>query len=165
MKRYLFALAGFLALAGVAHAQKVYKCTDANGTTVFSKYECGKDAKEIDTTAANKHGQVADAVRDISVEASCRGAVDAAYAQYAGQITQAQNEIDDEYRSMRYSRNNLAGATRDNAISQRIAALEQRKTTLIDERDKRVAAANEKCDADRRAEAERRGLQTAGSGR
>lgn len=28
-------------------AQSVYKCTDANGTVVFSKYPCGKDAKEI----------------------------------------------------------------------------------------------------------------------
>ena len=143
--------------SAAAHAQKVYKCVDANGTTVFSPTPCGPAAKEIDTTAAaHQGGESSDAVRDISLGSQCKNRADAVYAQFGGPLAAVQREINDERDSMRYSRNNLAGATRDNAISRRIAALEGRKTTLMDEQNAALVAADQACAADQEAEAKRR---------
>src|SRR5438105_3840090 len=39
--------------ASAAHAEKkIYKCTDANGSSVFSPYPCGAGAQEITLDAA-----------------------------------------------------------------------------------------------------------------
>jgi hypothetical protein len=65
-------------------------------------------------------------------------------------MSDVQQQIDSLRFAMRRSNNNLAGATRDNAIEQHIAALEARNTSLLEQRDRRATVVLDQCNADLR---------------
>src|ERR1700739_2104804 len=75
--------ASLLSLVSAAYAErKVYKCTDGNGTVVFSSQPCGADAKEIavdpgssKVPATTTSGSPDHALRDIGdsvADSTCR---------------------------------------------------------------------------------------------
>ena len=143
----------------VAIAQKVYKCIDANGTAIFSKYECGKDAEEIDTTKANRRPTQTPADREAAIDTDCRDRLKAVTKDYDDQMNYVQSQIDDLRASMLRSANNIAGATRNNGIEQHISSLETRNTALMEQRSQRVIAIKQECEASRARESKATSVQ------
>lgn len=139
--------------AGQASAQKVYKCTDVNGTTIFSEHDCGKDAKIIDTTPANQHvsppssalADMSDSVALVGIDLDCGSKLRAIDSDYSIRIESVQNEIRNVRKTMGYTTNSLAGATEDEALTARLGALEGKITTLESARDMRLSATQDAC--------------------
>jgi len=154
MAGVLFRLATVAALLFVAIAapaeSKVYKCTDPNGVTIFAAKPCGDNAEEIDTSRANRRPTQSATEKQAAIDGECQAHVDAATQSYVEQMIDVQQQIDSLRIAMRRSNNNLAGATRDNAIEQHIAALEARNTSLIEQRDRRATVVLDQCNAELR---------------
>ena len=148
-----------LLFAMPVHAQKVYKCTDAGGHTVFSQYECDKDAKAImdlpkstasPTTTSDK------ALKDIASEADHSGCrIDAEkLATYPStvKIDQARAEIaaleDETHVGTRVENEVWRQGTENKIVGLRqlISQEEARNDIVRAESDKRVQAALSECD-------------------
>lgn len=151
----LFAFVGMATAQETAEKTKprigAYKCTDANGTVIFSQNPCGNDAKFIDTTSAERMATQTESDKLRGIELDCKHRMDESVKSYDLQIADTQSQIDSLRYSMRSSANNLAGATRNNAIEQHIAALEARNTAILNQRNDAVLAANRQCDAARKS--------------
>jgi hypothetical protein len=154
-------LVGMLA-AGAAHAERsVYKCTKPDGSVVFAAAPCGKDAKEVDTSGALRHGTapnlqgVSDRAAMAAIDGDCQRRSLAIEDRYRSEIDGASREMDQLRREMNYSNNNFAGATRSNGIREQITADEDRRAaSQRSEREEQAALAKE-CDEERRAELKR----------
>ncbi|RYD14031.1 MAG: DUF4124 domain-containing protein [Lysobacteraceae bacterium] len=128
---------GLLPWPSSSRAASVYRCTSASGTVVFSQTPCGRDAREVDTSAALKAGTspnvegVGDYAALGRIDSDCRMqelAIERRLESDLGAIDREMATLKD---SMRYSANNLAGATRDNAIQTRVASLEASRTSVL----------------------------------
>lgn len=114
----------------------VYKCAGANGTVVFSQMPCGKDAKQVDTSRALRTGTapnvqgVSDYAALARIDSDCRLAGDQIAQRYASEMAGVNRQIAVLSNSMRYSNNNLAGATRDSGLQTEIASLNDRKSSI-----------------------------------
>ena len=134
-----------------ARAQKVYKCTAANGTVTFAHEPCGADAKEIDTSKANKHSaphdrsEIINSVTLDDLDHDCQLRVDHISRDANLQIGQIEVQISRLRNDMAYSKNNLAGAQRDTGIQTQITGLEARVSAMETTRDTSVLAAQENC--------------------
>jgi hypothetical protein len=135
-----------IAMSGLANAQKVYKCVDPNGTTVFSSTECGKDAKEIvvDTSrtigGSNRPDAALQAISDSVADSDCRRGANALY-DYASQA-----RIDD------INAHHWVGSSA--AQRQTIRRMDEQELlslqTRVDDSRKRVTDALAECDARKR---------------
>lgn len=145
-----------------AFAQKIYKCTSENGTTIFSKYECGANSKIIDTTSANKTIAPSSGIAGISesaalssVDLDCANQLNAIDNEYQPRIGALQNEIEQLRKSMEYSRNNLAGSTRNEGLQTQISGIEARIAATETARDTRIGTTRDACSAKHSAELNR----------
>lgn len=129
-------------------AKKVYKCVDANGTTVFSQDPCGGNAKEIEAAPSDQPAETSSAAVEIGLQAGCSNNVSSIANDYNGRLRDMERQIDALRESKRLSMKKLAGATRDTALEQQIAALQARKTTLQTERDAHIDKAYDQCRED-----------------
>ena len=137
----------------------VYKCAGSNGTVVFSQAPCGKDAKQVDTSGALRTGTspnvqgVSDYAALGRIDSDCRIQADLLARRYQADVAEVDAQVSRLRASMRYSSNNLAGATRDSGIQTQIAALTERRSALQD------MERNERRDLDVRC-TERRAAET-----
>lgn len=163
MKGFVILVAGlWLSLCiDPAFAQKVYKCNGPNGSVVFTHDPCGADAKEIDTTKANKHSAPHDrtditngvAIDDLDHE--CQSRIDSMVRNANVDIGRVAAQVAELRHSMDYSKNNLAGAQRDTGIQTQISGLEGRIAGMESTRDSAVFAAQDNCRTRREAELKR----------
>lgn len=154
--------AAVLLAASDASAQKVFKCVDKNGTTVFSKEECGSDAKAINLGAASRNAapvgsssaltEISNAAALAGLDSECRSRLDSIDRDLSGQIGDQQRQVAILRRDMDYSFNNLAGATRDAGLQTQIAGIESRIAALETARTTQLANAQAQCEAKHDAE-------------
>lgn len=144
-----------------AFAQKVYKCTSSTGVVTFTHDPCGADAKEVDTSKANKHSaahdrtDVTNAVAIDDMDHECIQRIDNISRNANSQISEIGAEIKRLRHDMEYSKNNLAGAQRDTGIQTQITGLEARISAMETTRDNAVLTAQETCRLRREAELQR----------
>ena len=139
----IIALLALVVLTSAAHAQ-VYRCT-IDGRVVFSDQPCAEDAVELDVRPA---AGVGTGVGTDSAWSSAREGADAMARDrrlreidremdaIERRITRDTRAMDHEIarlrHSMRYSNNNLAGATRDVSLTQEMQAVAQRYQVRAD---------------------------------
>ncbi len=134
-----------LTMASVVNAHPVfadgiYQCKDAHGTTVFSQFPCGNDAKKITVDTVNP------SVSDIATTQSAneqnqklieqqqnerhRNAQESRLSQYRQRLTDLQARRDAELRLLQMKKtaanNNLAGAVYENSISEEMKAVSEK---------------------------------------
>lgn len=145
-----------LLLATSVNAQSVYKCTDANGTTIFSQRPCSADPAKVQSVDVSRSlksgtgGAVAEqgefsamneARRRCAVRESDIG------ARYRAQNARLSRQIAGlEYR-MSFASNNLAGATMESGIRQQITGLITARSALVGAEAQELQAAREQCDS------------------
>ena len=93
---------GLMAVAPLALAQKMYKCTDASGSTVFQQAPCPETAKEAEARAKEKERIEAEAARKKDEEARKKADAiakgkerDKAYEQQAKERAEASKKADE----------------------------------------------------------------------
>ena len=144
-----------------AFAQKVYKCTSPTGVVTFTHDPCGADAKEVDTSKANKHSaahdrtDVTNAVAIDDMEHECTQRIDNITRNSNAQIGELNDEIHRLRVKMGYTSNNLAGAQLDTGLSTQVSGLEHRISGIETTRDGAVLAAQETCRQRKDAELQR----------
>lgn len=151
---------------------KIYKCVGANGTVVFSQNECGKDASVVEIRDHSRPAQssgndalqaIADRATLSGLETDCSAKNTSINANFDARIEDVHRQIARLREDMEYSRNNLAGATRDTGIQTQISGLETRLASLETARDAQIASAQASCDQRRDAEIARQAAQHAAS--
>lgn len=149
-------------LAGSAHAAPaVYRCAGPNGTVVFSQTPCGKDAKQVDTSAALRTGTspnvegVSDYAALGRIDSDCRMRELAIDRQYQDELADVDLRIARLRASMRTSMNNLAGATRNSGIQAEIASLNDSRSSILERERAERADLRKTCDERRDAERQR----------
>ena len=142
----------FMPIAAPA-AQTVYKCKQGD-ITVFSPQPCGKDAKEVDTSAALRTGTADNkALEQISAsvkDSNCRR--DAArYTVGAAddRIVAMQRERRALEVELSKANNNLAGATYESGIRTQIAQLQATMSKERSDANSAYRAALAECDKQR----------------
>jgi hypothetical protein len=159
--KYTFTAICFAMLSTHAIAQKVYKCTSTTGAVTFTHDPCGADAKEVDTTKANRHSaptdrtDTADAVTIDDMDRECAQRVENIRRNASVQIGHINAEIAKLKTDMIYSKNNLAGAQRDTGIQTEITGLEARIGGIETTRDTNIFSAEDSCRVRREAEVKR----------
>lgn len=148
-------------LSGPAFGQKVYKCTDERGTTVFSQRPCSADPSKVstvDTSSALKTGTGGSVAEQgefaamNEVDRRCRVRLDNIAGTYAGRRQRIANEIAALEARARRANNNLAGATLESGIRQQIAGLAGERGTLASAEAQEMQAAREECRIQKEAE-------------
>jgi hypothetical protein len=170
MKRAVVTLVlGWLVSASPwAAPPSVFKCAGPNGSVVFSQTPCGKDARQVDTSRALRAGTspnvqgVSDYAALGRIDSDCRLESEQMARWYAAEIASVDSEIARVKASMRYSSNNLAGATRDNGLQTQLASLTERISAVQAMERSDTADLRQRCDerraAERNAQAERDAL-------
>ncbi|MCB1934147.1 MAG: DUF4124 domain-containing protein [Candidatus Accumulibacter sp.] len=147
-----------------ATAQKVYKCTAANGTTEFSQRPCSDDPDKVQTVDTSRSlktgsgGSVADQSDFASmneVRRRCQVRLDNISSRYAGQRRRIADEIAALESRVARTNNNLAGATLESGLRQQIAGLAAERGSLSTAESQEMQAAREQCAAEELAEQER----------
>lgn len=141
-----------------APALAIYKCKDANGTTIFSDEPCGPGAKQIDvrpaapsatppastpTPSGAKPSEREKLMREADEAAKARRVREIAFEIDAAEkrITSNQDVMERKIAELRVSKrsanNNLAGATWESSLSQEMDAVSRQYGALIaDDREK-----------------------------
>jgi hypothetical protein len=138
--------------------QLVYKCAGKDGGVVFSPQPCGKDAKVVDTSGSLRTGTspnlqgVSDRAALADIDGRCNGRAGAINDQANQEIRAAEYEISRLRGEAERSRNNFAGATRDNGIRAQMSAAEDRKAAAMRTQNTDLTDLRKECDQDRTAE-------------
>jgi hypothetical protein len=161
-------LVTFLATAAMALASgaafaagTIYKCKDANGGTIFSPMPCGKDAKEVDTSAALRTGTapnvqgVSDRAAVSTIDGDCAGRRRSIDDNANFELERIEKEVRAFRNEMNISANNYAGATRDNGIRDQIAGAESRRADILSNQRRDTAELDKSCAEQRSAELKR----------
>jgi hypothetical protein len=156
-----------IAATGVAHAQTVYKCTDADGSPVFSQNPCGNDAQVIEVKtvappedqllAAGEEAQARSTIRalDLQENECVRRAERAAHSASGRRVYQYQKRIAALEARIARAANNFAGATWEAGMREEIAGLHQSIATERAGADAVVASAITRCAEARRRDEDR----------
>lgn len=148
-------------LSGPAFGQKVYKCTDERGTTVFSQRPCSADPSKVstvDTSSALKTGTGGSVAEQgefaamNEVDRRCRVRLDNIAGTYAGRRQRIANDIAALEAQAANANNNLAGATFESGLRQQIAGLAAERGALASAEAQEMQAAREQCRIEREAE-------------
>lgn len=139
-------------------ASEIYKCTTSTGKTVFSDAPCktgdtvstlsiaAPKASQTDTEGTQARQRLNDAAHSMFVTRR-QGELKAAIRDGEQQVISLQKSMDVELfalrTSTRYSNNNLAGATRDQAIMAEIEAVSKQYQLKIDAAKARVQSAKD----------------------
>lgn len=154
----LMLLCGVCAATPARAEQAIYKCAGKDGGVTFSPQPCGKDAKQVDTSAALRTGTspnlqgVSDRAALAAVDSKCQSRIVGINNAAATELRGVEREIARLRAELDRSSNNYAGATRDNGIRSQIAAAEDRRSTVEHSQNQDLRDAQHDCDADRAAE-------------
>ncbi len=144
-------IAAVCSLPAVA-APTIYKCTGADGGTVFLPQPCGKNAKEIDTSRALQHGTapnlqgVSDRAALATIDGRCANRERAINAQAARSMDEA-GELG--YSGYVGGENDIARATRENGIRAQYTAAADRKAAVARAQRIELDDLRKQCDKER----------------
>ena len=157
-----------LIAANFAATPKVYKCVDANGTTVFSPNPCSNDpgkVTEVDTSRALLRGD-SPAVRDISnsvainsIDHNCKLEIQSTSGEGDFEIATYTRQINSLKASESRYNDNAAGAAMIAATETRIASVEAKRLAAQTRIEDRLTRINEDCQKRRDEEVRRQAAE------
>ena len=165
--RVLF-FVGMLAIANAASGQTVFKCKNPDGTSTYSEKPCSKDASSVqqinvrapqpptvDPAAAENMEKIRLSNEKAGIargeEYCLRDASDRIYPPLRRRVAEIDTKIAQLRNAIRYSSNNLAGATFANGLREQISTLEQIRSTEMTSADSQMSSERTRCAEERRA--------------
>lgn len=153
-----------LATPATLAAQTVYKCTEENGTVVYSEQPCAADpakVETIDTSESLRTGsggyidEQSEFARMNQVRRNCETRMEAIGRRYAGQYRRLSDQIEGLEERIANVDRRLAGSAQQGSLQTQLASAVERRDRLgADEAGER-AVAQQQCDEEIRAEEER----------
>jgi len=153
-RHILFVLLAAASLPSLAFAAPIYKCAGPTGAIVFSQVPCGKDAASVGgSSAATAAAPMADPAGDkaalASIDAHCKVDSQKIVDGYRAKFAEENASIVDLHKGL------VVNGEKDPAVQKDITAVEARKTELLGEQDREIAALRNRCQAERNAEVQR----------
>lgn len=160
MYRSLMLLFVLFGLAASASAAPIYRCAVPGGATVFSQVPCGNDAAQVAPSGVKKppnSSPALDASNDKAALAEIDSRCDAQSRRildgYSARFADANAAIADLHKHLMVK--GPDGAEKNPEVQKQIAALEAKKTDLLDAQDHEVSALRNQCQVDHNAELQR----------
>jgi hypothetical protein len=152
-RQLLLVLLATACLPSLAFAAPIYKCASPTGT-VFSQVPCGKDSAAVGgSSAASAAAPIADPVGDkaalASIDARCKAGSQKIVDDYRTKFADANASIVDLHKRL------IVNGTKDSEVQKEITTVEARKTDLLGEQDREIAALRNQCQTERSAEVQR----------
>lgn len=150
-----------LLFAAPVWATKVYKCTGADGSVVFSQQPCSDDAEVVDTSAALKTGSggsvqgVSDMAAMGKIDHECKMESLAVADRFAARRAGINREIQSTRASIGRTNNNLAGGNLRSGLENKIAQLQGTIQMINNEESAEQDRLRQRCEDRRREELER----------
>lgn len=148
-------------LSAPAWGASVYKCVDAEGAPVYSQLPCGNDAVEVDTSAALKTGTgghvqgVSDMAAMGKIDHECNRESLALAVRFKSRRDSIEREIRSTRSLIYRTSNNLAGASLQSGLENKVAQLQGTMQVINSEEAAEGDRLRERCDERREAERER----------
>jgi len=149
----LLVLLAAASLPSLAFAAPIYKCAGPTGAIVFSQVPCGKDAASVggssSASTATPITDPADKAALASIDAHCKVDSQKIVDTYRTKFAEANASIVDLHKGL------IVNGEKDPAVQKDIAAVEARKTDLLGEQDREIAALRNQCQVEHAAEIKR----------
>ena len=153
-----------LTLPTTLAAQTVYKCTEANGTVVYSERPCATDPAQVETIdtspslltgsggSISEQGEFA---QMNTVRRNCDSRVESIASRYADQYRRIAKELADVEQRATSTDYRMRGSTYQSTLRSQVESLERERDALQADESEELAAAEKRCRKEVKAEEKR----------